>query len=52
MAMCDNFSRGDYHALRASQPSSRESGSILMNQELEQEYESLGKKVRELREYL
>ena len=40
------------HALRALSGKRQESRSILMNQELEQEYGSLNKKVRELREYL
>jgi hypothetical protein len=52
MAVCDNFSRGATYALRTSAKSGRESGSIHMNQEFEQEYGLLNKKVRELREYL
>jgi hypothetical protein len=52
VAVCDNFSRSATHALRASHEIRQESRSILMNQEFEQEYGSLSKKVRELREYL
>ena len=51
VAVCDNFSRGAAHALRFP-GNPQESRSILMNQEFEQEYGSLSKKVRELREYL
>jgi hypothetical protein len=50
--VCDNFSRGAAYALRTPRESGRESGNILMNQEFEQEYALLNKKVRELREYL
>jgi hypothetical protein len=46
--VCDNFSRGAAHALRVFQEGKR----LPMNQEFEQEYGSLHKKVRELREYL
>jgi hypothetical protein len=52
VAVCDNFSGGAGHALRVYQEIGQESRNILMNQELEQEYGSLNKKVRELREYL
>jgi hypothetical protein len=48
MAVCDNFSSGAPYALWTSQ----ESRITLMNQEFEQEYGLLSKKVRELREYL
>src|SRR5256885_12320614 len=48
LAVCDNFSRGAAHALHLFQESQR----LPMNQEFEQEYGSLSKKVRELREYL
>jgi hypothetical protein len=50
--VCDNFRRGAAHALQAWPERRRESGIILMNQEFEQEYGALNKKVRELREYL
>jgi hypothetical protein len=52
LAVCDNFSRSASDALRISQETRQESRNILMNQELEQEYGSLNKKVSELREYL
>ena len=48
LAVCDNFSRGAAHALRIFQEGKR----LPMNQEFEQEYGLLSKKVRELREYL
>ncbi len=48
VAVCDNFSRGAVHALRTFQEGKR----LPMNQEFEQEYGSLNKKMRELREYL
>jgi len=50
--VCDNFTRSAAHALQASLESGRESRNIRMNQEFEQEYGLLNKKVRELREYL
>src|ERR1700722_192382 len=51
VAVGDNFNRSAAHALRTSQASwqerRQESRNILMNQEFEQEYGALSKKVRE-----
>jgi len=51
VAVCDNFCRGAALAILYSRQR-EESVIILMNQEFEQEYGALNKKVRELREYL
>lgn len=49
--MCDNFYRNVADTLVISKrPHKGE--SVLMNQELEQEYDKLNKKVHDLREYL
>src|SRR5579864_32142 len=48
IAVCDNFFWGAALALLISS----QGCSLIMNQELEQEYSSLTKKVHDLREYL
>jgi hypothetical protein len=52
LGVCDNFCSGAAHAPQDFFQGNAESGNILMNQEFEQEYGALSKKVRELREYL
>jgi hypothetical protein len=49
--VCDNFGGSVDRALHISQATNAGT-TVLMNQELEQEYEKLSKKAHELREYL